>query len=158
MPEYVHLPGFRQDAVNFYAMADAGILPTRFKGESFPLTIIECFMAGNPVIATDVGEVRNMMTSDDGNVAGFVVGLEENGHIPVSEFAAHLASLASDAVLYNEKRLLAEALAPRFEMSRVLDDYEGVYNAVIGAGAAQGASSSAEPASGDAEAVIRKSA
>lgn len=126
LPAHVHLLGFRRNAVDYYAMSDVGLLPTRFAGESFPLTVIECFMAGRPVIATDVGEVSNMMTGDNGRIAGFLFELD-GGSIPVAEVAEKLAALAADANLYRDKQQAAEAIAPRFEMSEVLADYAAVY-------------------------------
>ncbi len=130
VPEFVHLMGFQQNAFDYYAMADAGVLPTWFQGESFPLTVIECLMAGRPVIASDVGETRNMLTAEDGEVAGYLVSLED-GRFPVSVAADHLAELVSDQALYKRKQALAVAIAPRFDMNRVLDDYGAVYSEVL---------------------------
>lgn len=130
LPDHVHLMGFQQNAVDFYAMADAGILPTRFQGESFPLTVIECLMVGRPVIASDLGETRNMLTNDDGEVAGYVLPLEKD-RFPVAAAARHLADLVMDRELYARKQELAVTLAPRFDMERVLDEYGAVYTEVL---------------------------
>lgn len=40
---FVHLAGFSENSVGFYAAADMGIMLTKFKSESFPLTIVDFF-------------------------------------------------------------------------------------------------------------------
>ena len=69
VPAYIHLEGFQPNTQDYFAAADLGILPSRFPGESFPLVIIECLNAGTPVLASDIGEIRYMLTNDQG-IAG----------------------------------------------------------------------------------------
>ena len=59
--EYVHFLGYRQNIRDYFAASDMGFLPSRFQGESAPLVIIDCLFAGKPVLASDIGEIREML-------------------------------------------------------------------------------------------------
>lgn len=96
------------------------VLPSR--AEAFPMAILEAMSAGVPVIATDVGQVRNML--DDGDLtipAGDVTAL-----------ARTLAELASDPVAC--ARAGAANLAryrAHFSPDVVAGQYEEIYAAVM---------------------------
>src|SRR5690606_34527853 len=48
VPDSVRLLGFQPHVRNYFAAADMGFLPTRFPGESAPLVLIDCLLAGRP--------------------------------------------------------------------------------------------------------------
>lgn len=62
----VHVLGFQPNVRDYFMASDMGLLPSRFSGESFPLVLIECLLSGRPAIASDLGEIRNILT-DPGN-------------------------------------------------------------------------------------------
>jgi glycosyltransferase involved in cell wall biosynthesis len=126
LPAYVHLLGFKPNPVDYYAMADLGLLATRYASECRPLTIIECLMAGRPVIATDVGEIRSMITASDGRVAGALIALQ-NGAVPIAALSAAISGLATDKTVYGNARALAPLLAEQFDMDQVLKQYADIY-------------------------------
>lgn len=64
------LPGYLE-APSLYAAFDAFVLPSRKEG--MPWTVLEAMAAGVPVIATDVGACRWMLTSGDHGDAGLIV-------------------------------------------------------------------------------------
>ncbi len=64
----VDLLPYSEDARHFYPNFDVYLLPSRL--EAFPVTIQEALQAGVPVVATEVGSVREAI--DDGET-GFVV-------------------------------------------------------------------------------------
>ncbi|WP_156507807.1 glycosyltransferase, partial [Halioglobus sp. HI00S01] len=66
LPDYVHLEGFQRNVRGYFAVADVGFLPSKFRGESFPLVIIECLQTGVPYLATDLGEISRMLDSSQG--------------------------------------------------------------------------------------------
>jgi glycosyltransferase involved in cell wall biosynthesis len=61
----VRLPGRRDDIPDLLAAADVFALPSRWEGQ--PLILQEALMAGRPIVATDVGGVRDL-TGDDAAV------------------------------------------------------------------------------------------
>ena len=64
--------GFQDRIHGLYRISDCAILPMRFRGESFPLALIQAMQTGTPVIATDVGEIRNMLVREE-RQAGVVI-------------------------------------------------------------------------------------
>lgn len=64
----LHLLGLRGDVANVLAGADIFVLPSLSEG--LPLALLEAMLAGCPIVASDVGEVRNVLA--DG-AAGIVV-------------------------------------------------------------------------------------
>ena len=65
-------------------------------------------MSGSPVVASDIGEVRNMLADEAGNMAGMLFKLRE-GEIPVDELAQIILLLATDNEKYMQlKRRTSE--------------------------------------------------
>ena len=50
--------GFQPRINGLYRISDCAVVPTRFKGESYPLIIIQAMQEGLPIIATDIGEIK----------------------------------------------------------------------------------------------------
>lgn len=122
---FVHLLGFRSDVLELFTLADVGLLPTRFSGESFPLVLLECVAAQRPMIATDVGEIRRIMTGASGP-AGVIIPLE-NGQIPVNQLADAIARLARDEELLREVRKRTIAIKDKFSAPLVAKGYLSAY-------------------------------
>lgn len=59
---YVYWAGYHEDVSPFYSAMDIFALPSRSEG--LPRTLIEALSFGLPVVATDVGGVREILTSD----------------------------------------------------------------------------------------------
>ncbi|TWV13327.1 glycosyltransferase [Bacteroidaceae bacterium HV4-6-C5C] len=131
LPSYIHLLGRKNDVRNYFAMSDIGLLPSRFKGESFPLVIIECLMSGTPVVASDVGEVRNMLTDEEGLMAGVLFNLN-NWTIPIAELAKIILALSKDNDAYGELKTRVEKVAAKFDIGRTAKRYIDVYNKALG--------------------------
>jgi glycosyltransferase involved in cell wall biosynthesis len=118
---FVHLAGFSDNSVGHYAAADMGIMLTKFKSESFPLTVVDCLFAGKPFIASDVGDIRNMLTTPQG-VAGGLVELVDWA-IPIDESARLVAAFATDRELYEGAAAHVREAAARFRMDTVAEHY-----------------------------------
>jgi glycosyltransferase involved in cell wall biosynthesis len=125
--DFVYLAGFSENSVGHYAAADVGIMLTKFKSESFPLTIVDCLFAGKPYIASDVGDIRNMLTQGQ-NVAGAVVELEE-WEVPVDTVAQIIAAFASDKQKYLDACALVGDVANRYKIDVVTSKYVNLFNA-----------------------------
>ena len=125
-PGYVHLLGFRKNVRDYYAAADMGFLPSRFSGESFPLTVIECLTAGRPVLASDVGEIRDMLGAE-GDLAGCLFELRD-WQIPVDELAEKISRCATDNHYYQCLSEAVTAAAEKFNPYTMRDKYAEVYS------------------------------
>ncbi len=128
VPEFVHLQGFRSNTRDYFAAADIGLLPSRFKGESFPLVIIDCLLAGRPVLASDLGEISYMLTTPDG-MAGSIFALED-WQIPIETLARQLADLASNPAKLAAMRAQVPHAAERFDPDLMRERYARVYTSV----------------------------
>lgn len=63
LKERVHFLGWRSDLENIYSDLDCSVLCS--KNEGTPLSMIESFAAGCPVVATAVGGIADMLTARD---------------------------------------------------------------------------------------------
>jgi glycosyltransferase involved in cell wall biosynthesis len=129
VPSFVYLAGFSENSVGFYAAADMGVMLTKFKSESFPLTIVDCLFAGRPYIATAVGEIRNMLTTDRG-LAGEVIELK-NWEVPVDVAARVIATYATDADALRSSREVVPEAANRYRIDVVVKQYVSIFDCDI---------------------------
>ena len=120
-PDFVYLAGFSENAVGHYAASDMGIMLTKFKSESFPLTIVDCLFAGKPYIASDVGDIKNMLTIGD-VLAGDVIGLD-NWEVPIQRAAQIITAFATDKQKYVNALAAVQQVASRYRIDVVAQQY-----------------------------------
>ena len=82
-------PGFESEMGRFYAAIDVCLLASHTEG--FPLGILEAMGAGLPVVASDVGGVREAV---EAGVTGFLAGDRD-----IDAFASAIDALAGDGAL-----------------------------------------------------------
>ncbi|MFT8719299.1 glycosyltransferase [Acetobacter sp.] len=125
IPE-IHFLGYQDRISGLYRFADCMLLPTRFPGESFPLTLIQALQVGTPAIATDVGQVKTMMTDNEGNLAGILLPLEADD--PTLEAAIMQAVQtmmdAEQRAVFSQRALECGA---RYDIAHVADQYIEIY-------------------------------
>ena len=121
--------GFRKNIRDYFASSHMGYLPSRFSGESFPLVIIDCLQSGKPVIASDMGEISNMLNGPDG-ISGCVFSLEE-GKIPIHKVAENIAKYATDEKLYKNICKAVAGACEKFKPEELLNSYDNVYVNVL---------------------------
>jgi glycosyltransferase involved in cell wall biosynthesis len=126
---YIHLEGFRSNMRDYFAMGDMGFLPSCFKGESFPLVLIDCLQSGKPLIASDVGEVTYMLQSPSGP-AGVTFALKD-WQIPVDALAKQIAALAQDPELLKTLTERVAEAARKFDPQLMRDRYDAVYEGLV---------------------------
>ncbi|MBI4245244.1 MAG: glycosyltransferase [Planctomycetes bacterium] len=74
---FIHFVGYSPHPEEWIQIFDVGLLPTYFKSESLPNTIIEYLAYNKPVIATDIGETRKMLLYDHNTPAGILLSLKK---------------------------------------------------------------------------------
>lgn len=125
----IHFLGFRSNIRDFFAMSDMGLIASRFKGESYPLVLIDCLHTGKPVLATDIGEIRNMLSTGDG-LAGAIIELED-WTLPVHAMATSIVQLANDKANYQTLLSRVAHAAAKFDLDVMTDKYVDVYEEVL---------------------------
>jgi glycosyltransferase involved in cell wall biosynthesis len=116
------LPGYQRDIGGYLAFFDTLLLTSANEGT--PVVAIEALAAGRPVVATAVGGVPDVVSHGrDGLLA-------EVGDIEA--LAAALGRLAADPGL---RRQMGEAgrerTLPRYAVSRLVDDIDGLYRELL---------------------------
>ena len=113
--------GFSRDEL--FRKADCFVLPSRAEG--MPITVIEAFATGLPVVATKVGAVPEIIRHDENGM------LVEPGDI--DGLAAALARLAlNDKLRQKLGRAGFEDARGRFSVQRWIDELRRIYTQVVG--------------------------
>ena len=136
--ERVRFPGVRTDLASVYAALDVVALTSRNEGT--PLSIIEAMAAGRPILATDVGGVRDLLTRE-------LRGPIESRHLAVSQedrgllcerddeaaLARALVRLGRDASLRQRLGAAGRRYAFGFHgLPRLFADIDSLYSRVLG--------------------------
>jgi glycosyltransferase involved in cell wall biosynthesis len=131
----VFFPGYIKEPAPFYGCCEVFALSS--DTEQMPISVLEAMAAGLPIAATDVGDVRNMVSIDNGP---FVVGLSDDA------LAAALRTLTADAMLRTRIGEANRAKAERvFNQEAMFASYADLFETVR-AGARAGPASQARAA------------
>ena len=126
----VKLLGVKSNIRDYFAASDMGLLPSRFKGESYPLVVIDSLMTGRPVLASDIGESRHQLTDEHGNIAGMLFQLK-NGDIPVDILADMMCDIANNESKYKQLKETTECVKRKFDIRKIAREYLNVYNKAL---------------------------
>jgi glycosyltransferase involved in cell wall biosynthesis len=118
LAESVRFVGHRHDALRFYAMADVFVLPSATEGLSNSL--LEAMAAGLPVVASDVGGNRDVITPG----SGILVDWRQ-----VPACVALLSRLLQDDRLRKDMGAAARERARAFAMEAIVRRYRDLYRA-----------------------------
>jgi glycosyltransferase involved in cell wall biosynthesis len=115
--------GYSGNPLPLIQLSDAGLLPSYYKGESLPNTIIEYLNYGLPVIASDIGEVRNMIGIDTNIPAGFVLENSKLGPVDVNALFEKMELLLNDNNIYHQLKNNAKMHFDKFSMKNCTRAY-----------------------------------
>jgi glycosyltransferase involved in cell wall biosynthesis len=119
----VSLLGARGDAADFLPLFDVFVLPSLWEG--LPLVLIEAAASGKPIVATDIGGVREVIRPGE---TGLLVPPGEPGAL-----AEAILRLLGDPVF--ARRLADRARAeipPRYSAERMISEYAALYLELAG--------------------------
>jgi glycosyltransferase involved in cell wall biosynthesis len=111
--EYVHFLGFQENIHGLYRISNYAMLPSRFSGESLPLTLIQAMQVGCPVIATDIGGISELIQRE-GCEAGILISPSDEDEIFIKSIV--------DAVLLAVSHGKQEAL--EINSLKIAEDYD----------------------------------
>ena len=126
---FIHFLGFRADTCSLFAGSDLGILPSYFMGESQPLTLIECLLAGTPYVASNLGDIPKMLSCDEG-LAGHLIPIRDGYCNPV-DIAESIQNVLDGPQTLEYYRACARSAAKKFSWDGMLLTYEQVYRQVL---------------------------
>jgi glycosyltransferase involved in cell wall biosynthesis len=119
----VLLPGFLAEPSRYLGLFDVFALSS--DSEQFPISLVEAMAAGLPVVATDVGDVPDMVSADN---LPLIVHREDE-----AAFAAALDSLADRGDLRRAIGLAnREKAAADYDEARMIARYAALYGEAIG--------------------------
>lgn len=122
--------GYQSRIHGLYRMSDVAIVPTRFAGESYPLCIIQSLQVGTPVIASDVGEIGNMLENEGGMRGGIIVKAVRDTDQFIAAFTKAMESILDDR-LREELGRNAQELGSRYDMGPLVDIYGNLYARIL---------------------------
>jgi glycosyltransferase involved in cell wall biosynthesis len=129
LPPFIHITGFQRNVRGYFALADAGFLPSKFRGESSPLVAIECLQAGRPFLASALGDIPYMLSTPEGP-AGILVDLNEL-KIDVSAWAEKIDNLVSDQDTRQSLRYRVATAVQKFDSTIMAQRYDELYRSVL---------------------------
>ena len=77
-PDNVHLYGQVSNLQDYLRLADIGLLPSYFVGESLPLILLEMMAQSLPIVASEIGEIPWMLGAGE-TAAGLLIPLTKAG-------------------------------------------------------------------------------
>ena len=125
VPDFVTLTGYVSEPIGYYAISDMGLLLSTFQSESFPLTILECISVERPFIASNIGEIKNIL-SDGDQMAGQVFELDD-WTIPIEEVSSIIIDFAINLSKYQVAQKLCKILSKRYNLSRIANKYINLF-------------------------------
>jgi glycosyltransferase involved in cell wall biosynthesis len=119
----LHLLGFRTDSARLYACADAFVISSRSEG--LPLVLLEAMNAGLPIIATRVGGIPRVVSSE--------FGLLVDPDQPTQLAEAMARTMNMNAAARTEMARVAHEIAEtQYGVGRMAANYLDFYDAALG--------------------------
>jgi glycosyltransferase involved in cell wall biosynthesis len=127
--EGIHFIGRVPNPDFYIAGFDVGLLPSYFAGEALPLAVIEYLFYSKPVVATDVGGIREILLDEaTGEAAGLLTPLDSVTQLPdVAALAAAMFRYVTDTALYAVHQQSACKRQVHFSLINCVKEYEAVF-------------------------------
>ncbi|MDI6641745.1 MAG: glycosyltransferase [Elusimicrobiota bacterium] len=119
LKEKILLLGWRQDVHNILSITDVFFLCSR--EESFPQSVLEAMALGIPVVATNVGGIKEIVQDSK---TGFLVN-------NTSEFAEKILKLINNPELRNSFSLNAKQIAAQYTTEKMIYEIDAFYSYLI---------------------------
>jgi glycosyltransferase involved in cell wall biosynthesis len=121
--------GYQSRINGLYRMSDVALVPTRFAGESFPLSITQALREGTPVIATRIGEIPNMLEGPEGT-GGILLEERRDTELFIGSLQEAMAAMLVTSERERYARI-AEERGKVYSMDKVAGDYTIIYDELL---------------------------
>ncbi len=121
----IHFTGHSDEPIEWVNIFDVGLLPSVYASESLPTAVIEYLCCSKPVIASDAGEIQNML-QQDGKQAGIVIPIQDN-KVNSDQLSAAMQRYMEDKELYASHSAHAALCFKQFDMDVCADKYLDLY-------------------------------
>lgn len=134
----VTFTGWIKDLKNIYSELD--IIALTSLNEGSPVALIEAMAAGKPVVATDVGGVKDLFTnkmSDSKYESTPSIKYYDQGILVNSNDSSGMAKALGELLIDPEKgkmmgRMARKTVYPRYDIRRLIKDMDHLYSKMIG--------------------------
>ena len=128
---HIHVLGLQSDIPHFIVASDAGIFPSFYIGESFPVFVAECLAYETPIIVSDIGECRKMLSNRAGETAGVLVESRTTNIRFQDDLANAVLRLGTDQARYRKARSVATEISPNFSIEKIALRYADLFNELL---------------------------
>jgi glycosyltransferase involved in cell wall biosynthesis len=126
----IHFVGQVPNPDFYIAGFDVGLLPSYFAGEALPLAIIEYLFYNKPVVATNVGGIKEILldASNSEAAAGLLIPLDPaTQHADIAALCAAMKRYVTDVTLYMTHQQNARQRQALFTLGGCVQKYEALF-------------------------------
>ena len=128
---HIHVLGLQSDIPRFISASDAGIFPSFYVGESFPVFVAECLAYQTPVIVSDIGECRKMLSNKAGETAGVIIESRTVSIKFQNDLTNAVLRLGTDQARYRKARSVATEISSSFSIDKTALRYVDLFNGLL---------------------------
>lgn len=118
----IEFAGYIKNPLEYIEKFDVGILPSTFGSESLPNAVVEYLYCGKAVVASDIGDVREMLLAGD-KTSGRLVSIREN-KVSSQDLAQEMKHYILHKEDLDEHKKNAKLAFSKFEMQTCVKRYE----------------------------------
>lgn len=127
LPSFIQVLGFREEIISLIYQCHLGLLPSYFVGESLPNSIIEYLYCGKPVIASNIGAIKEMLDAGNGDLAGELINTIKGKPVEIIKLADLIEKFITNEDYYHNKVLKARLAFNKFSMKNCGEAYLALY-------------------------------
>ncbi len=121
----IRFAGQVADPLAWISQLHVGLLPSYYSSESLPTSVIEYLLAGIPVLASNAGEIEQMISTPEGS-AGKTFRIHQNNS-DAEALAVEMKKYLADNHLYQQHCERAREAFKKFDMQTCVEAYENLY-------------------------------
>lgn len=125
----IHFLGGIDDPHAWMPACDIGVMTSCFS-EGLPLSIIEFYGHGIPVIASELGGIPEIIVPRQGAPGGLLVRMKPDATPDETQLVKHMRTYATEPALRKQHGLAAEQISQKFGMDACACEYEALFNQI----------------------------